>query len=237
MMRRLITRLIAIIPALIVIIIYGEENVDALLILSQVILSLQLGFAIIPLIHFVSDKKTMGKFAINNIQKIAAWLIASVLVFLNLKMLVNEMSKVFINGVLWQQMLVSLAALICLALLVYIIISPLISKTAKAAVSIKIHPEDNTLNKLVIPSFNKIAIALDFSEDDGKLLAYAIGQGKANTHYILVHIVESASAKLLGKESDDYESRKDKERLDSYVLQLQSRGFTAEGFLGYKGTV
>lgn len=179
----------------------------------------------------------MGKFAINNIQKIAAWLIASVLVFLNLKMLVNEMSKVFINGVLWQQMLVSLAALICLALLVYIIISPLISKTAKAAVSIKIHPEDNTLNKLVIPSFNKIAIALDFSEDDGKLLAYAIGQGKANTHYILVHIVESASAKLLGKESDDYESRKDKERLDSYVLQLQSRGFTAEGFLGYKNRV
>ena len=59
----------AIIPALIVIIIYGEENVDALLILSQVILSLQLGFAIIPLIHFVSDKKTMGKFAINTYYK------------------------------------------------------------------------------------------------------------------------------------------------------------------------
>lgn len=55
-LRRLITRLIAIIPALIVIIIYGEDEVDALLVLSQVVLSLQLGFAIIPLIHFVSDK-------------------------------------------------------------------------------------------------------------------------------------------------------------------------------------
>jgi manganese transport protein len=233
LLRRLITRLVAIIPALIVIIIYGEENVDALLILSQVILSLQLGFAIIPLIHFVSDKKTMGKFAINMIQKIAAWLIASVLVFLNLKMLVNEMSEVFTDGALWQQVLVSLGALICLALLVYIIINPFIPKLKKPA-SIKIHPEIDSFHNLVIPSFNKIAIALDFSENDEKLLAYAIGQGKANTHYLLVHIVESASAKLFGDESDDYESRKDKERLDSYVVQLQARGFTAEGLLGYK---
>jgi manganese transport protein len=233
LLRRLITRMVAIIPALIVIIIYGEKNVDALLILSQVILSLQLGFAIIPLIHFVSDKKTMGKFAINTIQKIAAWLIASVLIYLNTDMLVDKMSKVYTDGALWQQILVSLAALICLSLLVYIIISPLITKRAKP-VSIKIHPEVNTLSNLVIPSFDKIAIALDFSENDEKLLAYAIGQGKENTHYLLVHIVESASAKLFGDESDDYESRKDKERMDSYVLQLQNRGFTAEGFLGYK---
>ena len=233
LLRRLITRMVAIIPALIVIIIYGEENVDSLLILSQVILSLQLGFAIIPLIHFVSDKKTMGKFAINTIQKIAAWLIASVLVFLNLKMLVNEMGEVFVSGDWWQQVLVGLCALICVALLVYIIINPFIT-IAKKPASIKIHAETNTLNNLVIPSFDKIAIALDFSENDEKLLAYAIGQGKANTHYLLVHIVESASAKLFGDESDDYESRKDKERMDNYVLQLQARGFTAEGFLGYK---
>lgn len=232
-LRRLITRLVAIVPALIVIIIYGEENVDALLILSQVILSLQLGFAIIPLIHFVSDKKTMGKFAIKPLTKIAAWLIASVLVFLNLKMLVNEMGQVFTTGALWQQILLSLAALICIALLIYIIINPLITKVKKP-VSIKIHSETNTLKNLVIPSFSKIAIALDFSENDEKLLAYAIGQGKQKTHYLLVHIVESASAKLFGDESDDYESRKDKERMDAYVSQLQARGFTAEGFLGYK---
>jgi manganese transport protein len=232
-LRRLITRLIAIIPALIVIIIYGEENVDALLILSQVILSLQLGFAIIPLIHFVSDKKTMGNFYIKLPAKIAAWLIASVLVFLNLKMLVNEMGSVFEDGALWQKILLGAAGLICLTLLVYIILTPFIKKTDKTA-SIKIHPDVNAIKNLVIPSFNKIAIALDFSENDEKLLAYAIGQGKENTHYLLVHIVESASAKLFGNESDDYESRKDKERMDSYVTELQSRGFTAEGYLGYK---
>lgn len=233
LLRRLITRLVAIIPALVVILIYGEENVDALLILSQVILSLQLGFAIIPLIHFVSDRKKMGKFAINPITKIAAWVIASVLVFLNLKMLVNEMSAVFTDGMLWQKILVVLGGLICLSLLVYIIIHPFITKSEKLA-SIKIHPETNRFRGLDIPRFYKIAISLDFSEHDEKLLAYAIGQGKEDTHYLLIHVVESASAKLFGDESDDYESRKDKERLDSYVAELQARGFTAEGFLGYK---
>src|SRR5215218_5623001 len=62
--RRLLTRVVAIIPAVIVILINGENNIDSLLVLSQVILSMQLGFAIIPLIHFVSDKQTMGAFVI-----------------------------------------------------------------------------------------------------------------------------------------------------------------------------
>jgi manganese transport protein len=60
--RRLLTRLIAIVPTLLVLVFMGESATGKLLILSQVILSLQLGFAIIPLIHFVSDKKKMGQF-------------------------------------------------------------------------------------------------------------------------------------------------------------------------------
>src|SRR5204863_2324549 len=81
--RRLITRLIAIIPAVIVILVNGEKDIDSLLILSQVILSLQLGFAIIPLIHFTSDKKTMGKYAIRPLVIVLASAIAAILVYLN----------------------------------------------------------------------------------------------------------------------------------------------------------
>lgn len=233
MLRRLITRLVAIIPALIVIIIYGEDNVDALLILSQVILSLQLGFAIIPLIHFVSDKKTMGNFTIKPIIKTAAWLIASVLIFLNAKMLINEASAVFDKEALAPKILIFLAGLLFAALLVYIIIHPFLSKAKKIA-SIKMHPDAGNIKNLHIPHFSRIAVALDFSEHDEKLLAYAISQGKSNTHYLLIHIVESASAILLGNQSDDYETRKDKELMDSYVAQLQQYGFTAEGHIGYK---
>ncbi|MDP9230536.1 MAG: Nramp family divalent metal transporter, partial [Bacteroidota bacterium] len=89
-LRRLMTRMIAIIPAVIVILINGENNIDSLLVLSQVILSLQLGFAVIPLIHFVSDKKTMGSFAIKPIVKFLAWAIATILVYLNLRMVSGQ---------------------------------------------------------------------------------------------------------------------------------------------------
>ncbi|MEO6720189.1 MAG: Nramp family divalent metal transporter [Ferruginibacter sp.] len=232
-LRRLITRLLAIIPALLVIIIYGEENVDALLVLSQVILSLQLGFAIIPLIHFVSDKKSMGKFVITPVTKVAAWVIASILVFLNLKMLLNEASGVFAGDAFYPKVLLVFLGLLFLALLVYIIVFPIFKKAGKVA-SIEMHKGEPIITPLRIPEFSKIAIALDFSENDQKLLSFAIGQGNANTHYLLVHIVESASAQLWGTDSDDYETRRDKERMDLYVEQLQQNGLIAEGYIGFR---
>ncbi len=230
--RRLITRLIAIIPTVIVILIYGEQEVDALLIFSQVILSLQLGFAVIPLIHFVSDKSKMGEFVINPITKILAWLIAVVLVYLNFKMLINEAMPVFEgNNIFWQIIIIA-SALFFSGLLFYILIEPAIAKR-KLKASIKIHPEMESLI-LDIPKYEKIAIALDFSENDKKLISYAIGQGNANTQYVLLHIVESVSARLWGSQSDDYETRKDQTQLDTYVDQLKENGFKATSLLGFK---
>lgn len=235
-LRRLITRMAAITPALIVIIIYGEERVDALLITSQVILSLQLGFAVIPLIQFVSDKKTMGNFVIKPITKIAAWLIASVLIFLNLKMLYNETLPIFDAPGLWPKLAVIGAALFFGGLLVFTLIYPFIKKTKKAK-SILVHKAGSILPQITPPTFNKIAIALDFSENDSKILSYAIGQGNTDSSYVLLHIVESAPAQLLGKESDDFETRNDKERMDDYVMQLRSQGFSATGEIGYRNRV
>ena len=231
--RRLLTRLLAIVPALIVIIIYGEEKVNSLLVLSQVVLSLQLGFAIIPLIHFVSDKKTMGDFVIKPITKITAWLIAGILIFLNLKMLINEAASAWVDVTVFSKIGLIILGIISLALLFYTLLFPLF-KTAPKTSSIEMHPDIEEINQLVIPEFKVIAIALDFSEKDQKLIAFAIGQGKENTRYILVHVVESASAKLLGTDSDDYETRKDKERMDWYVNQLQQLGYAAEGHLGFR---
>jgi len=236
MLRRLITRLLAIIPALLVIIINGENDVDSLLVLSQVILSLQLGFAIIPLIHFVSDKKTMGSFAIKPLVQATAWLIASILIYLNLKMLVNEASGVFAGDNLFAKIVLVLLGVLFLALLLYIILHPLLTKH-KTTVSIQMHPDANVIKNLSIPSFNKIAVALDYSANDEKLLAYAIGQGKEKSSYLLLHIVESAAAKLFGKESDDFETIKDTEQMEFYVQQLKERGFDAEGRLGFRNRV
>ncbi|UAY51455.1 Nramp family divalent metal transporter [Ferruginibacter albus] len=231
--RRLLTRLLAIVPAVLVILIKGENDVDDLLLLSQVILSLQLGFAIIPLIHFVSDKKTMGVFSIKPVTKIVAWLIAAVLVYLNIKMLIEKAIPHFAyNAPLMPKVAMVLLALSLLALLLYITLHPSLSKKEDTR-PIQVHPDINLATDLVIPEFKTISVALDFSDNDEKLLAFALGQGKPYTNYILVHIVESASAKLLGKDSDDYETRKDKERMELYVNQLQERGLRAEGLLGF----
>ena len=90
-LRRLITRMIAIIPAFITIYILGEGATGELLILSQVILSLQLGFAIIPLIHLTSDKKHMGEFANKTWIKIIAWTVAFIIVSLNAKLVYDTL--------------------------------------------------------------------------------------------------------------------------------------------------
>lgn len=83
--RRLITRGIAIIPAIICVALYGESGMARLLLLSQVILSLQLSFAVIPLIWFTGDRKKMGEFVNSVLIQVLAWLCAALIVFLNLK--------------------------------------------------------------------------------------------------------------------------------------------------------
>ncbi|HAO04543.1 MAG: Nramp family divalent metal transporter [Chitinophagaceae bacterium] len=236
MLRRLITRLIAIIPAFFAILIYGETEADTLLVLSQVILSLQLGFAIIPLIHFVSDKSTMGNFAIKGITKIAAWLIASVLVYLNIRMLINEVVPVFQGNNFAAIITISIIAAACLLLLLYIILFPLFHKK-KADASIKIHGVAEMPTTFNLPVYNKIAVALDFSTNDYKIITYALGQGNINTQYLLLHIVESASARLHGKESADYETQKDMEQLQAYIKHLSEKGYKATAEIGYNKRV
>jgi len=88
-LRRLITRLIAIIPAVICTAIYGESGTARLLVFSQVVLSLQLSFAVIPLILFTSDRRKMGEFVIPLWMKTLAWLTAGIIVTLNLKYLAD----------------------------------------------------------------------------------------------------------------------------------------------------
>lgn len=86
-LRRLITRIIAIIPAFIVTLLFGEKGIANLLVLSQVILSMQLSFAVIPLIIFTNDSFKMGVFVNNIATKIIAWVVASIILLLNLYLL------------------------------------------------------------------------------------------------------------------------------------------------------
>ena len=87
-LRRLITRLLAIIPAVITVILFGQSGTAKLLILSQVILSLQLSFAVVPLVQFTGDRRKMGEFANPRWLQVLAWFTAVVIALLNAYLLV-----------------------------------------------------------------------------------------------------------------------------------------------------
>jgi manganese transport protein len=91
-LRRLVTRLLAIIPAVIVVALYGERGTGALLILSQVILSLQLSFAVFPLVMFTSDKAKMGPFVAPPWMRSLAWVVAVIIAALNAWLLVQTLA-------------------------------------------------------------------------------------------------------------------------------------------------
>lgn len=97
--RRLITRAIAIIPALLVTALYGERATGQLLIGSQVVLSLQLPFAIVPLVLFTMDRKKMGELVAPRWMSVLAGLVAVILISLNIKMLWDIASGLNIGGI------------------------------------------------------------------------------------------------------------------------------------------
>ncbi len=235
-MRRLITRMIAIIPAFFVILINGEKDVTSLLVLSQVILSMQLAFAVIPLIHFVSDKKTMGLFAIKNVTKAIGWVIAIIIITLNIKWLIQRFWWVFESKHWLPQTLFIFISLFFASLLLYIIIHPLIARSSIKR-AIQMHSTTQSIRNLTTPEFKKIAVALDFSSNDDKLIAYALKQGQDTSKYVLLHIVESPTANFHGSDSDDSETREDLDQLNQYVSQLSERGITAVAKLGFRNRV
>lgn len=237
--RRIITRLIAILPAVIVISIYGDQQLDALLILSQVILSLQLGFAIIPLIHFVSDKKTMGEFAIKWHIKILAWLIALVLVFLNVKLVAGELIDSFESGGTWWIQGLLIITLLGFAWLFTMMTVYPLTAAGKRHIrkALFVHTEPTAFLLPELPGMKKIAITLDFTERDKAVISHALQQGKRETVFVLIHIVESAGAKLLGPATDDLETHDDQHRLDAYANHLKALGYVVETKLGYRSRI
>ncbi|MBC7439393.1 MAG: Nramp family divalent metal transporter [Flavobacterium sp.] len=233
--RRIITRLIAIIPAVIVISIFGESVTGKLLILSQVILSLQLGFAIIPLIHFVSDKQKMKGFVISKITQFASWFVALIIVSLNIKLVYNEIQGWLDNAenpvILW--LTVVPLAIGFLILLIYIVFKPLISKLKPA---IHNHSPHNLILKYSeSDGYNKknIAITVDFTNSDQNALNSAFELGGTKANYTLIHVVETVGAMVYGNDVDDHETSIDEKLLAEYKQMLTEKGFKVETILGF----
>ena len=232
--RRLITRLIAIIPAFLTILILGESATGKLLIFSQVILSLQLGFAIIPLIHFVSDKTKMGDFVIPAWQKTASWVSALVIIILNINLVYIEISDLLVTSS--SPILVSFTivpfCVFCLIMLVYILVVPFITKERHSADK-GFHADFTPLVLDFETTLNRIAVTVDFGTSDNKAINKAIQLGNKDSTLILIHVLESANAMVYGEDAFDHEREEDYQKLLQYQEQLKGMNIKTEIQLGF----
>jgi manganese transport protein len=233
-LRRLITRLLAIIPAFLTILYMGPKASDELLILSQVILSLQLGFAIIPLIHFVSDKEKMKDDAIGIWVKIAAWVTAIIIISLNVKLVIETLSD-WLKAVdmPWLQIPVIIIAVGAGLLLIYISFKPVTSRRKFGLRTPHTHADKPLGELLEAEPYKRIAVTVDFSQSDLKAISSSISQGGKNADYVLIHIVDTAGARMIGGEISDFESSHDKDKLEEYVGILKEKGYRATYKMGY----
>jgi manganese transport protein len=222
-LRRMMTRAIALVPAVIVIAIAGDKGTYRLLIFSQVVLSLQLPFAIIPLIHFTSDKKKMGTFANNIFIKITVWIVAAIIITLNLKLVYDSLMG-WGSASLWLWILAPLAALLVGAL-VFITFMPLFRKgpawtTADGEVS-------ERLAKQIKPmTIKHIGVALEHSEGDAQIISAAITLAKThNASITLVHVVDTPGVSVYGRESESLHSANDQTYLERLATEVGEMNF------------
>jgi manganese transport protein len=199
---------------------------------------MQLGFAIIPLIHFTGNKALMGKFAISMPVKIMAWIVASVIIILNINLVVNELKSLFYSTdtVLWLKVLVALFFVYIGALLVYVIIEPLIRKHKQEFANIP-HGEAVNISELQIQQYDVIGVTLDFSIKDEKVIHHALQLGGRNAVYHLMHVVQSAGALRMNEAVNDAESAFDWINLNKYRDALLEQGYKVQVHLGYGSTV
>lgn len=236
-LRRMITRLLAIIPAFFTILHYGENALGGLLVLSQVVLSLQLGFAIIPLIHFTSDKKLMKDFAIKPWVKVLAWASALAIIALNVKLVIEEISGWAKEANSWWIYVIVIPALILIVLLLlYIFFHPLLEKKRNASKQLVPHGNALDIGKIDKISYKRIGIAVDFSKNDRNTIRHALIQGGKEAHYYLIHIVETAAARYLGNEVMDHETQSDAANLEKYRTNLEDLGYDSTPFIGFGST-
>jgi len=228
-MRRLLTRSMALVPAVVVIYIAGDTGTYKLLILSQVILSLQLPFAIIPLVHFTSDKLKMGTFASRMWVKVLAWITSFIIITLN-GMLVYDQIREWISGDAPKifAILATVSALAISLFLLYIIILPMI-KGSKNWAEEKTESFTSVVNHIETQPVKHIAAALGRDNRDSEIVSRALSLAKTEKALLtLVHAVDSASVHVYNSDAYDEHTRDDEQYLLGIANEINSTGVAVE---------
>ncbi len=250
-LRRMISRGLAIIPAALVILFMGEQAVGSLLVLSQVVLSMQLAFAVIPLITFTSDRRRMGEFTNAPWVVGLSLLVASIIVILNAKLVIDTVGAwIAASGGAWWVWATAVPIAVGLAvMLLFIVFAPLLERrlpglwpkhdtdaSVKAVGSretIAALPPDTEPLALQTAGYHRVAVALELgSADESVLAALGASAFHPDAELILIHVVESAASRYLGADAMDAESRSDALALTRLATHFTQRGVRARVRLG-----
>jgi len=220
---------------------FGEHATGNLLVLSQVVLSLQLSFAVIPLVHLVSDRRWMGQYVVKPLTILAAWAVAAVIAGLNLKLAVDEISAWLLESgslawLLWFTVVPVSLGLV--GLLAYVTVVPVVRRHRGGPTPL----HEGVHGPVTLPAVDpprsprRIAVAVDFSTADGAVLSHAVSVARSagrGVEVVLLHVVESGGARLLGDELGDREAHSDQERLEVYTTELTELGVETSFDLGF----
>jgi manganese transport protein len=222
-MRRLITRTLAIVPAVATIYFYGEQSTLALLLLSQAIISMQLPFAVIPLVRFTDDKRRMGEFANRTWVKLLAWSTAAIILALNLWLLVDS-AMPWLSASPWRLVATTPLAAGFLILLGWITFSRGRTQAPQ--------PEPRAAavaTDLPAPVYRKILVPLDHSARDRAAIAHAAYLARLhNATLHLLHVEEGVTSRLFGPIASDAEVHAGEEYFRGIVDSLAQQGTAAE---------
>jgi manganese transport protein len=233
-LRRLITRLVAITPAAIAISASGDEAVLPLLILSQVVLSMQLPFAVIPLLHFTSDRQRMGTFANPGWVRALGWVAAAIIVTLNLRLAVQTVAGWLAAAGAWRwvvQVLVVVFGAALAGLLVWVTFEPWLPARLRqlgraAAPPLPVELEPRT------PSYRTILVPLDHTEMDREVVSLAAGLAREHGGRLyLFHVEEDVTSQVYGELSETAEVEAGRQYLEEIAQALREQGVDAQAVL------
>lgn len=234
-LRRFITRSIAIIPAIIVISATGEKGTTSLLILSQVILSLQLPFAVVPLVKFTGSRARMGKFATPLIVLIIAWLVAGIIIYLNAQLVYEKIGQWSTQAGRYRWLVlmtaIPLAAGLGSLLLWMIFKSERDLAPARTLSGEAVADAAGTMYR----SIKRIGVALAAEHADAPMLAEAISLARTRgAELLLLHIVEGVGGQYHGARAGDVEFHQDDQYLRDLVARLRRDLVGAVPAIDYK---
>jgi manganese transport protein len=230
-LRRLITRALAVIPASLTILLAGEQATYQLLILSQVILSLQLPFAVVPLIQFTSDREKMGRFANAMWVKILAWTAAVIIVALNLRLAWTTIEEWLETAGAWRPVVLLLVIPVViglLALLIWTALRPLFGAAKVERRGGLPAPEQITVTAAT-SIYRRILVPLDHSVRDATAIGHATAMATQHgAMVILLHIEEGVTSQIYGSEASTAEVEAGREYFEGIAAGLRGHGLEVQ---------